>query len=473
MTSDSRHAAHSFRLYLLQHLVKAPERPSLKRQADFDRTDNKRSKIELPIRSASAFNQPIGSCEEPLRAKPRIDDNSDDEDVDKGAGHRGAHNSQLISPPAPTIEAFEPTRRPCLGRSSLDDENFEDPAEELAENPAEKSEVEEDTKDAADKDPAIPISPTPATAGARSYRPARAMGVLILLTQQTSEGISGGLLASDMGMGKTLQMLAFMVIHEHLATGVLDRTCIAGCSALVKRTNGAKNRSDNTPLADDRLCHATSLIIGLPKSRNSNIGPASPANDFEFRVNHDNWSGQAKNPANQRFFYEEEDLEGIDGNEKGLLSDIEGRGRFPENLPAGLIVMNKAHRYLGSGNPTAPFTFLENMRKKYDGPAFLFLVSGSLQATGSGTWFRAAYYFTATNRDHPPRSPLLRRLHWTEKTKIREQLAPKWKEHSTLQDKVVKQIIVCLDQKIADHTGNPIMTFTAPDVAHTVTLMAT
>ncbi|KAK6850478.1 hypothetical protein PG987_000112 [Apiospora arundinis] len=172
--------------------VKAAERPSLKRQADFDSSDNKRSKIDLPNRSASAFSQPRQLRGASPR-KPQTHANSGDEDVDEGADHR-------------------------------DDENFEDPAEELAENPAEKSEVEEDTKDAADKDPAIPISPTPATAGARintagiqiSLYHYQAMGVLILLMQQTSEGISGGLLANDMGMGKTLQMLAFMVIHEHL-----------------------------------------------------------------------------------------------------------------------------------------------------------------------------------------------------------------------------------------------------------------
>ncbi|KAK6854893.1 hypothetical protein PG995_009081 [Apiospora arundinis] len=136
--------------------VKAAERPSLKRQADFDSSDNKRSKIDLPNRSASAFSHPRQLRGASPR-KPQTHANSDDEDVDEGADHRGAHNSQLVSPPAPAIEAIGPTRRPCLGRSSLDDENFEVFAEELAENsaevpveelvgnPAEKSEAEEDT----------------------------------------------------------------------------------------------------------------------------------------------------------------------------------------------------------------------------------------------------------------------------------------------------------------------------------------
>ncbi|KAK7937582.1 uncharacterized protein PG986_014450 [Apiospora aurea] len=111
-----------------------------------------RSKIELPIYSASAFSQPTGSSEEPSRAEPQVGNNGDDED---GADHRGAHNSQTVSPPTATTEVdsyrriFGPTRRHRLDRSSLDDENFEDSAGD----PAEEREVEEeDTQDAADKD---------------------------------------------------------------------------------------------------------------------------------------------------------------------------------------------------------------------------------------------------------------------------------------------------------------------------------
>lgn len=37
----------------------------------------------------------------------------------------------------------------------------------------------------------------------------------------------------------------------------------------------------------------------------------------------------------------------------------------------------------------------------------------------------------------------------------------------------MKQIIGRCDQKTIDYSGNPIVTFTAPDVAHVVTPMAT
>ncbi|KAK8071890.1 hypothetical protein PG996_005238 [Apiospora saccharicola] len=504
------------RVFLYEKIshLQARSAKAAKRQAEFDRSDNKRSEIDVPICSTSAFSQPTGSSEEPSRAEPQVGDNGDD------------------------------------GVDQRDDENFEDSAGDPAEEPKVE---EEDTQDAADKDLPNYTDFTDAHNGwceklwvgtcelfgcdklatnaakvniagiQTSLNHYQAMGVFILLTQQAREGIAGGLLAGDMGMGKTLQMLALMVIRGHL---VQIRDHIHQNRDCHLPTFKHQKPGDKCPRQDmygglqcpcekdgwARRIAATTrrwpTIVFMPRDLINNwvakikkhidIGPASPANDFEFKVNHDKWSGQAKDPANQRFFYEEEDLEGVDHNEKGLLPEylggertcflasasIQGRGRFPENLPAGLIVMDEAHRYLGSGSPTAPFTFLENMRKKCDGPVFLFLVSGSLQAAGPDAWFRAADHFTTTARDHDwehysetafrsTEKSLLRRLHWTDKTEIREQLAPNWNEHSALRDKVVKQIIVRRDQKTTDHSGNPIVTFTAPDVAHMDTPMAT
>ncbi|KAK8029494.1 hypothetical protein PG993_010785 [Apiospora rasikravindrae] len=309
-------------------------------------------------------------------------------------------------------------------------------AEELVEDPAEEPEVEEeDTQDASDKDFFKYTYFTDACNGCcdklatkvniagiqTSLDHYQTMGAFILLTQQAREGIAGGLSAGDMGMGKTLQTLALMVIRGHLVQMRDHVHQNPDCYLPAFKRQKPGDKCPRQGMFDGLQCPcgmdswarriAATIcrwptIVFMPRDLTNNsvvevknhgdIGSASPAHNFEFKVNHNKWAGQAKDPVNQRFIYEEEELEGVDRNEKGFLlkyvggkrtyflasASIQGRRCFPENLPAGLIVMDDAHRYVGSDNPTVPFTFLEDMRKKCDGPVFHFLVSRLLQATG-------------------------------------------------------------------------------------------
>ncbi|KAK8073376.1 hypothetical protein PG994_004275 [Apiospora phragmitis] len=231
------------------------------------------------------------------------------------------------------------------------------------------------------------------------------MGAFILLTQQAREGIAGGLSAGDMGMGRTLQTLALMVIRGHLVQMRDHVHQNPDCYLPAFKRQKPGDKCPRQGMFDGLQCPcgmdswarriAATIcrwptIVFMPRDLINNpvvevkndvdIGSASPAHDFEFKVNYN----------------KEEDLEGVDRNEKGFLleyvggkrtyffasASIQRRRCFPENLPAGLMVMDETHRYLGSDNTTVPFTFLENMRKKCDGPVFHFLVSRLRQATG-------------------------------------------------------------------------------------------
>ncbi|KAK7972434.1 hypothetical protein PG988_006568 [Apiospora saccharicola] len=198
------------------------------------------------------------------------------------------------------------------------------------------------------------------------------MGAFILLTQQAREGIAGGLSAGDMGMGKTLQTLALMVIRRHL----------------VQMRDHVHQNPD---------CY-------LPAFKRQKPGDKCPRqgmfDGLQCPCEMDSWARRIAATICRwpTIVFMPRDLtnKGVDRNEKGFLlkyvggkrtyflasASIQGRRCFPENLPAGLMVMDDAHRYVGSDNPTVPFTFLENMRKKCDGPVFHFLVSRLLQATG-------------------------------------------------------------------------------------------
>ncbi|KAK7981582.1 hypothetical protein PG988_003820 [Apiospora saccharicola] len=262
----------------------------------------------------------------------------------------------------------------------------------------------------------------------------QAMGVWLMLTQQARQGVAGALLADEMGLGKSLQILMVILIRGYLIEMGNDIDENPNDHLSPEQSPGAKCPSRHKYGGMQCPCEEGSwaakiadyafdlpTIIFMPPAlaghwvdqvkAHIDFSHTSPARSFEFKVVHEEWCNANKNnPLNRRFVYQQKDFVSIKPDANKQLGEYPGgsrtsyfasnhfmgNGKFPKNMPVGMIVMDEVHRYKGSIDRTAPFRFLLNKDRQMGSPIFLYLVSGSLQALGPDAWRWAVEHFEMT-----------------------------------------------------------------------------
>ncbi|RYO82756.1 hypothetical protein DL764_009560 [Monosporascus ibericus] len=356
----------------------------------------------------------------------------------------------------------------------------------------------------------------------------QAMCVFLLLTNPVREGVAGGLLADDMGLGKTIESLAVVVVrrrllqsqdhvrdnpHRHLRED--DQSTGTKCPSRHEHPDGLQctcNR-DGWAYKIVRKLYDLPAAIFMPPHLIDNwvdqvkehldFGVTSPIEDMKFMVNHDAWCNtQGKTKGNQKFVCRKDQVDSAARDERGCFEEydngslvcyfasecIRGKGRFHDETAVGLVIMDEAHKYRGVSSPTAPFVFLDKMRRHVRGPVLLLAISGSLQALGPDAWRWAMTHFDETaakqgwthfsQHVHDWKSfandenYIISRLHEMDNGKTKAELALRWERHGPLRRKVVQQIIVRRTAETLDHSGKPIVDFPPPNVKDRLCSMA-
>lgn len=264
------------------------------------------------------------------------------------------------------------------------------------------------------------------------------MGVFLMLTQPCRVGVAGALLADEMGLGKTLQILMAILIRgyliemhydmyekpdQHLPT---DHSRGAKCPSR-HRYGGIQCPCEKGSWASKIVKYLFDLptVVFMPPSLIDNwvdqvnthidLSDSSLAKAFQFKVVHSEWcNANKKDPVRKAFVCSPDEIVTTDPDKRDLLDEIDGgcklcyfascniqrSGKFPDNFPVGLIVMDEVHRYRGSTARTGPFTFLYTKSRKMLTPVFLHLVSGSLQSLGPDAWRWAVEHFQHTAKEY-------------------------------------------------------------------------
>ncbi|RYO87105.1 hypothetical protein DL762_004409 [Monosporascus cannonballus] len=151
----------------------------------------------------------------------------------------------------------------------------------------------------------------------------QAMCIFLLLTNPVRERVAGGLLADDMGLGKIIESLAIVVVRRRL----------------LQSQNHVKD------------------------------------NPHRHLRENDQSTGKAK--GNQKFVYRKDQVDSAARDKRGCFKEydngslayyfaneyIRSKGRFYDEITVGLVIMDEAHKYKGISSPTAPFVFLDKIRR--------------------------------------------------------------------------------------------------------------